>query len=334
MSHRLLARAAFAALSCAPVLANGTPVRVTVTGTVEYNAVVAPPLGNAGVDDPAELSFLVFSGDFVDSPNFPVRGYRIDRTSFELRLGSATLHLQTPYPAGQEAYFSIRDNDPAVDGFLVTRFVDSPGGVPLDQSGGFGPFSNDFYVTYGGSTLSSLDILGALGTYDFTGLTVFNWTVDDGPFNPTGMLFEKLVIEALPTGPTNYCTAKTNSQGCTPLLVPDAGLPQASGGPWNVTATNLLNQKPGIFIWGHATWDLPFQGGFLCVGAPFARTPLQFSGGNPPPDDCSGSMALDLVATVPAALAPTLITVQAWQRDQLDPFGSGLSDAIEVAFTP
>ena len=334
MLHRPWTAAACAALLAAPALANGTPVRVTITGKVEYNAVTAPPLGTAIADDPAELSFVVFSGDFLDSPNFPVRGYRIDRTSFQLKLGAATLHLQSPWPANQQAFFSIRDNDPAVDGFMISRTVDFPTGVPLDQNGFFGPFTQDWYVTYGGATLSSLDILGAVGTYDFTGLTVFNWTIDDGPANPTGMIFAKLVIEALPGGPTNYCTAKTNSQGCTPALVADAGLPLASGGAWNVTATNLINQKPGIFIWGHARWDLPFQNGFLCVSPPFLRTPGQGSGGNPPPDDCSGAMVLDVVATVPAALAPTMITLQAWQRDVFDPFGSGLSDAIEVAFCP
>ena len=186
MCHRALAALACVALTSTPALANGTPVRVTITGTVEYNAVTAPPLGNADVDDPVTLSFLVFSGDFVDSPNFPVRGYRVDRTSFKLQLGSAVVPLQSPWLAGQEAHFSIRNNDPAVDGFMLTRIVDAPNGVPLDQDGNFGPFVQDFYVTYGGSTLASLDILGALGTYDFSGLSVFNWTIDDGPFNPTG----------------------------------------------------------------------------------------------------------------------------------------------------
>jgi hypothetical protein len=41
-----------------------------------------------------------------------------------------------------------------------------------------------------------LDILDALGTYDFTGLSVFNWTIDDGPFQPVGLLFSQLTIES------------------------------------------------------------------------------------------------------------------------------------------
>jgi hypothetical protein len=101
-----------------------------------------------------------------------------------------------------------------------------------------------------------------------------------------------------------------------------------------VTANDVLNQKVGIFIWGHARGAIPFQGGFLCISGPIVRTPGQFSGGNPPPDDCSGTMVLNVVATVPAALAPTLITLQGWYRDNAASFGSGLTDAIEVAYLP
>ena len=51
-----------------------------------------------------------------------------------------------------------------------------------------------FGATYGGSLLSSLDILDAQGTYDFTGLTVFNWAIEDGPFSPLGMVFDDFTI--------------------------------------------------------------------------------------------------------------------------------------------
>jgi hypothetical protein len=84
---------------------------------------------------------------------------------------------------------------------MLTSDLSFPTGVPLDVTGGFGPFSDNFYVTYGGSTLSSLDIVDAEGTYDFTGLTVFNWTIDDGPFNPIGILFAELTIEVVVADP-------------------------------------------------------------------------------------------------------------------------------------
>jgi hypothetical protein len=75
--------------------------------------------------------------------------------------------------------------------------VDFPNGLATDQPGNLGQFVDDFSVTYTGATLSSLDVLGALGSYDFTGLSVFNWTLNDGPFMPLGGLFAIMTIETL-----------------------------------------------------------------------------------------------------------------------------------------
>jgi len=95
-------------------------------------------------------------------------------------------------------YFVIRNNDPAVDGFMVSSGTGFPDGVPLNQAGGFGNFENAFHVTYEGTRLSSLDVLGAVGDYNFTGLSVFNWTIDDGPVNAMGILFSDMTISAVP----------------------------------------------------------------------------------------------------------------------------------------
>jgi hypothetical protein len=112
-------------------------------------------------------------------------------------MGTTVMSLHDPFPGGQTPYFVLRDDDPAVDGFFISTDLNGPVGLPIDQTGIFGQFLDNFNVTYGGATLSSLDILGALGSYDFDGLTVFNWTVDDGPFNPLGLIFEELTIEIL-----------------------------------------------------------------------------------------------------------------------------------------
>lgn len=48
--------------------------------------------------------------------------------------------------------------------------------VPLTQA----PYQGHFRVGYTGGTLGSLDILDALGTYDFTGLTVFGYNLWTG----------------------------------------------------------------------------------------------------------------------------------------------------------
>ena len=51
----------------------------------------------------------------------------------------------------------------------------------------------------------------------------------------------------------------------------------------------------------------PFQGATLCIAAPVRRTPIQMSGGNPPPADCSGVFAFDFNALVRAGTDPGLV---------------------------
>jgi hypothetical protein len=168
-------------------------VVVTVEGEVEFNSVSAPPLGPIPDGAPATMTFEVDAGVFVDDPSFPTRGYPIDPASFSLTMGGVTVGLANPLP--QPAYFVLRDNDPAVDGFMLSDSTSFPTGVPLAVGGAFGAFRDNFYVTYGGSLLSSLDITLAAGSYDFTGLAVFNWTITDGPFDPIGLLFSSLTID-------------------------------------------------------------------------------------------------------------------------------------------
>jgi hypothetical protein len=172
-------------------------VEVTVDGTVDFNQIGASPLGDANAGDPVTITFQVDSDNFVNSPTFPTRGYVIDQMSFNMTLGAVTIGLENPFPAGTTPYFVLRDNDPAVDGFFVATSVDFPIGVPLDQAGIFGQFTSNYSVGYDGGTLSSLDILGALGTYDFTGLQVFGWSIDDGPFNAMGINFQQMTIESV-----------------------------------------------------------------------------------------------------------------------------------------
>jgi len=197
----LLARIALLSFSIAASLLGGSqasagvPVRVTLQGSVEFNGFASGPLSNVDVGEGVTLSCLLDSASFVNSGSFPTRGYAIDKPSFRLQFAAGSMGLQNPFPAGQTPYFVLRNNDPGVDGFFISTNVDVPAGVPLPQVGSFGNVRNDSSVTYGPTAIPSLDILQALGTYDFTGLSVYNWTIDDGPFNPMGIVFESLVIE-------------------------------------------------------------------------------------------------------------------------------------------
>ena len=185
-------------LAAVSTTARAEIVNVTLNGEVEWNMISSAPLNGAQVGQSAKLTFTVDSNNFSNTPQFPTRGYFIDKDSFKLEFPTFSIGLQNPYPAGQNPYFVLRNNDPAVDGFFISTGTGFFDGVPLNQTGGFSQFKNEFHVTYEGTRLSSLNILDALGTYNFTGLSVFNWTIDDGPVNALGILFEDMTISAVP----------------------------------------------------------------------------------------------------------------------------------------
>jgi hypothetical protein len=81
--------------------------------------------------------------------------------------------LLDPYPPGETPYFTLVEGFPVSDGFFVSSSPSSPGGVPLAQT----PVELNLLLGYTGDTLSSLDILDALGTYDFDGLTQFGFNL-------------------------------------------------------------------------------------------------------------------------------------------------------------
>lgn len=139
-----------------------------------------------------------------------------------------------------------------------------------------------------------------------------------------------------------YCVAKLSSQGCTPQIGA-SGLPSFDDPtPCLVTATQVLNNKSGLFFYGTSGMaEIPFFGGTLCVMPPLQRTSIQLSGGNPPPDDCSGSFTFDFNALAQSGFDPALmpgihIQAQFWSRDPLHPDGTGigLTDAIELTACP
>ena len=120
-------------------------------------------------------------------------------SSTSITIGSAVAGLADPYSAGLTPYFILRNDDPAVDGFFLGESPDGfPNGIELDAPGGFGNFRAAFNVSYNNDPLSSLDIADAAGSYDFTGLTVFGMTIDDGPFNAMGLIFSHMEISVVP----------------------------------------------------------------------------------------------------------------------------------------
>ncbi|MEM9411343.1 MAG: hypothetical protein AAGA30_09535 [Planctomycetota bacterium] len=182
---------------------------ITITGEVEFNQISTGILGNVDPGGFVGINFVVDSEVFFDSPNFPTRGYPIQSFLMDFG-GSNQIELQVAFPETQTPYFVIRNDDPAVDGFFISTNVDFPVGVPLNQTGQFSQFINNFSATYLGDTLNSFDLQDANGIYDFDGLTVFNWTMDDGPFNASGFIFDEMLITDFGTTFCSNPLADTN----------------------------------------------------------------------------------------------------------------------------
>ena len=193
---KLIAALAVAALAVHAATA-GT-VTVEITGSVTFNGIGSPPLSAVGGGDQAVVSFTVDSDNFVDGVPGDTRGYVIDPSSFALAFDTpVSVGLLDPFPAGETPYFTLVDGFPVSDGFFVSTSPVSPGGVPLEQT----PVNANFDLGYTGDTLSSLDILDAVGTYGFGGLTRFSfnlWQVF--PDNVVlDMDFEQMTIVPEPT---------------------------------------------------------------------------------------------------------------------------------------
>jgi hypothetical protein len=143
-----------------------------------------------------------------------------------------------------------------------------------------------------------------------------------------------------PSLPESYCTAKLNSQGCSPAMGWSGEASVTSTCSFTLLAAQVLNQKMGLFFYGLAPAATPFQGGTLCVAPPNRRTALRNSGGNPPPNDCSGVFSIDFNAHIQSGVDPalaylTVVYAQCWSRD---PGGAGaptsLSNALRFEIGP
>ena len=160
----------------------------------------------------------------------------------------------------------------------------------------------------------------ATGIQGFSRVKLISY-VTNPPFIGGLTMLDDMEVDYAPTCTivTTYCTSKINSLGCTPSIS-YAGVPSFSGPDnFHVTASSVLNSKPGIMLWSLNQGAIPFFGGTLCVSAPITRTTGQSSGGTPvPAQDCTGAYSFHFSQTymLVQLLPPsTRVYAQYWSRD-------------------
>ncbi len=194
--------AAIVALSSLSLAAG---VRVTVTGSIESNSFPANGVNTFGgilAGAPVTLTLELDSTQFLESPNLPgrTRGYVIQPGTMRLRVGTVTAPRLETTPA----YFVLRNNDPRVDGFFLSQGTDIDTEIPLQMiPANFGvQFSRTFGIDTPAPTpddsLTSLNILDAVGSWQLNDLSSYNFAVGIGEINvPLVLAYESITIETL-----------------------------------------------------------------------------------------------------------------------------------------
>ncbi|MBM3990031.1 MAG: hypothetical protein FJ298_03380 [Planctomycetes bacterium] len=139
--------------------------------------------------------------------------------------------------------------------------------------------------------------------------------------------------------PQAYCTGKTNSQGCTPTVAFTGYASASLNQPFQINCNNVLNDKSGLLFYGFGQSAAPFQGGFLCVQPPTARTAVQLSGGPSGAPSCLGSYGFDFNAYIRSGVDTRLVAglgcaAQFWMRDPASTPTTGLSNAVGFVINP
>lgn len=178
-------------------------------------------------------------------------------------------------------------------------------------------------------------ILSAATAISADGRTIAGYGV-----NPSGQMEAWRAHLGDPPDVAVYCTSQPNSLGCEPSIG-WSGAPSAGGStPFTIGASSVLSDQFGLLFYGFAAAAEPFAGGTLCVATPLVRTPVQHSGGNSAPIDCSsGGFSFDMGAHIlsgadPALVAGAAVHAQYWSRDLMSAHGTSLSDALRFVVAP
>jgi hypothetical protein len=203
------------------------------------------------------------------------------------------------------------------------------GVIHLISGGDFSTLATVHPTAYSsqGQSLAGLSDLNGDGIPDF----VTGSALNNIPANSAG--YVRVFLGGC-AAPSTYCTAKVNSQGCTPVIEPSGAPSLTVGNAFRILARGIINRQFGLLAWSAAPDVKPFFGGTLCMASPVIRTPVQWSGGSPPPAvDCTGTFDFHFSqAYMGQFLIAPGITLhgQYWYRDpfHIDELGVGLTDAL------
>jgi len=252
---------------------------------------------------------------------------------------------------------TVYGNTAAANGGGFT--ADTGSAVTIHDSILWNDSPNEIETTHPAPSVSYSDVMGGFAGTGNIALDPLVWApltgdfhlkagspcIDSGDPSETDPDNSRIDIGAYPFDPNycgpygTYCSAKVNSQGCSPAIA-SSGTPSLSGADdFFVNATQELNQRSGIMIWSLTPASQLALGGILCVST-FKRTPAQNSGGSAlPVIDCSGAYSYffsHAYMNAHSITAGTTVYAQYYGRDPFIPDGTGasLSNAIEFTVCP
>jgi Tol biopolymer transport system component len=291
----------------------------------------------------ADGRFVVFASDAPDmvmppDPGITSEVYRYDRLSNSVE--------RVTFSSPQ---FNANANpcDISADGQRVLFNCAASGIVPGDTNGGTDLFVRDFALgTYQCVDVSLAGVPSsagaAVGTFSADGRVVsFLSSATDMIAGQLASPYNIFVRDLGFAGsPQTYCTAATNSLGCTPTIGATGIASASAPSGFLVTVGNVLNQRFGVILYSITGPRLaPFSDAWMCIAAPVKRTGLRSTGGSPSGVDCSGSLALDFNAWRSSGADPSLVVgtevwLQGWTREPTASTNTHMSPALHFALAP